>query len=409
MKKVVISQEEGKKLIVNDEAFFIKGMNWDYSPIGTNYTYSLWQQPEETIIAALDYEMSMLKKLGVNTLRIYASIPPKWIEYIYRKYSIYTVLNHTFGRYGLTLNNQWVAHTDYGDSLSQTIILHEVEELARTYKNTPGLLMYLLGNENNYGLYWEGAETEDMPENIMGNKQVAKNLYSLFNKASLLIKSIDSKHPVSICNGDLGYLDLIVSECPDVDILGINIYRGISFTDAFENLKKQTDKPFMFTEFGADAFNSITQKEEQNAQAEYLLHNWYEIYLNASGLGLNGNCLGGFTFQFSDGWWKKGQTYNLDVHDSGASWTNGGYKYDFVAGQKNMSEEWFGVCSKGKTQSNGTYPLYPRAACYILQEVHKINPYQKGQTTEILKDEFSKIQLDNAIQKALKNNLNKNK
>jgi len=132
MKKVVISQEEGKKLIVNDEAFFIKGMNWDYSPIGTNYTYSLWQQPEETIIAALDYEMSMLKKLGVNTLRIYASIPPKWIEYIYRKYSIYTVLNHTFGRYGLTLNNQWVAHTDYGDSLSQTIILHLVEELART-------------------------------------------------------------------------------------------------------------------------------------------------------------------------------------------------------------------------------------------------------------------------------------
>ena len=142
----MISEEEGKKLIVNDEAFFIKGMNWDYSPIGTNYTYSLWQQPEETIIAALDYEMSMLKKLGVNTLRIYASIPPKWIEYIYRKYSIYTVLNHTFGRYGLTLNNQWVAHTDYGDSLSQTIILHEVEELARTYKNTPGLLMYLLGN-----------------------------------------------------------------------------------------------------------------------------------------------------------------------------------------------------------------------------------------------------------------------
>jgi hypothetical protein len=407
MKKGVILHEKGRKLIVNKEAFFIKGMNWDYSPIGTNYTYSLWQQPEETIKAALDYDMSLLKKIGVNTLRIYSSIPPEWIAYIHQNYGIYTVLNHTFGRYGLTLKNQWVAHTDYGDSLAQTIILHEVEELARTYKNTPGLLLYLLGNENNYGLFWEGAETEDIPTNVAN--EVAKDLYRLFNKATLLIKSIDSEHPVSICNGDLGYLDLIVSECPDVDILGINIYRGISFTDAFETLKKQTNKPFMFTEFGADAFNSITQTEEQNEQAKYVLHNWQEIYLNADGLDFGGNCLGGFTFQFSDGWWKKGQTYNLDVHDSGASWTNGGYTYDFVAGQKNMSEEWFGVCAKGITHANGTYPLYPRVACYILQEVHQINPYQKGQTTKKLKSDFSKIQLNDAVQKALKNNTNQNK
>ena len=28
--------------------------------------------------------------------------------------------------------------------------------MAEDYKNTPGLLMYLLGNENNYGLFWQG-------------------------------------------------------------------------------------------------------------------------------------------------------------------------------------------------------------------------------------------------------------
>jgi hypothetical protein len=29
---------------------------------------------------------------------------------------------------------------------------------------------------------------------------------------------------------------------------------------------------------------------------------------NAAGLGKAGNSIGGFTFQFSDGWWKYGQT-----------------------------------------------------------------------------------------------------
>jgi hypothetical protein len=34
--------------------------------------------------------------------------------------------------------------------------------------------------------------------------------------------------------------------------------------------------------------------------------------------------LSGFTFQFSDGWWKYGKQ-NLDIHDNNASWFNGGY------------------------------------------------------------------------------------
>jgi len=67
-----------------------------------------------------------------------------------------------------------------------------------------------------------------------------------------------------------------------------------------------------------------------------------------------------------------------------------------------MSEEWFGVCTKGKTMANGTYSLYPRAAYYILQEVHKINPYQQDKTKDDLKLEFSKIGLNDAMEKAKK-------
>jgi hypothetical protein len=52
------------KLVVNGNDFFINGMNWDYFPIGTNYSYSLWKQPDDIIRAALDAEMSYVEKHG---------------------------------------------------------------------------------------------------------------------------------------------------------------------------------------------------------------------------------------------------------------------------------------------------------------------------------------------------------
>jgi hypothetical protein len=94
-------------------------------------------------------------------------------------------------------------------------------------------------------------------------------------------------------------------------------------------------------------------------------------------MGKAGNAIGGFTFQFSDGWWKYGQTKNLDLHDNNASWSNGGYQKDFIEGENNMNEEWFGICAKGPTNEKGFYQLYPRAAYYVLKEIHKFNPFQQ--------------------------------
>ena len=158
------------------------------------------------------------------------------------------------------------------------------------------------------------------------------------------------------------FLDIINKECKDVDVLGLNVYRGKSFGDLYDRVKKEYGKPVILTEFGADAFNAISNEEDQDAQAKILKSNWEEIYANAAGMGKSGNSLGGFTFQFSDGWWKFAQTKNLDVHDTNASWSNGGYLSDYDKGENNMNEEWFGICAKGKTNSDGTYDLYPRSA-----------------------------------------------
>jgi hypothetical protein len=396
----VIDNQQGIKLSVNGNDFMINGMNWDYFPIGTNYSYSLWNQSEDVIKVALDAEMSLLKNMGVNTIRVYTGIQPKWITYIYETYGIHTMLNHSFGRYGLTVNGAWVAKTDYADPTTQAVLLKEITDVVNEYKNTPGLLMYLLGNENNYGLVWKGAETEDLPINEDDYSVAAKYLYKMFNKAAVAMKEMDRSHPVAICNGDLGFLDIVAKECKDVDIYGTNMYRGKSFGDAFKRVKKELNMPIMFTEFGADAFNAVTNEEDQKMQAHFMVENWREIYQNAAGLGEAGNSLGGFTFQFSDGWWKFGQTKDLDVHDNNASWSNGGYYIDFKEGRNNMNEEWFGICAKGPTNAAGLYTLYPRAAYYSLQEAHRINPYDEGVTSTSVAKHFSNISLMDGVLRA---------
>lgn len=399
--KVLISKNiDGMKLNVDGKDFIINGMNWDYFPIGTNYSYSLWKQPDATIQQALDDEMSLLKNMGVNTIRVYTGMPKKWIEYIYTNYGIYTMLNHAFGRYGLTINGVWTPITEYSDPKTQELLTKEVTEMATEYKDTKGLLLFLLGNENNYGLFWDGAETEDIPLQDRKSTVRAQSMYKLFNDATLAIKSIDVSHPIAICNGDLLFLDIIAKECKDVDILGANVYRGVSFGDLFERVKKEYGKPVLFSEFGSDAFNVLTNQEDQNSQAFYLKNNWKEIYENAAGLGKAGNSLGGFTFQFSDGWWKYGQTKNLDEHDSNASWSNGGYQKDFTEGENNMNEEWFGICAKGTTNEKGLYQLYPRAAYYVLKEVHQYNPYATGATITGINSQFDKAQIMDASLRA---------
>ena len=405
----ILSNDLGMKLKVNGADFMINGMNWDYIPIGTNYSYSLWSQTDEFIEKALESEMSLLRDMGVNAIRVYTGIQPRWITYIYKNYGIYTMLNHSFGRYGVTINDVYKPVTDYRDETTKKLLLDEVSSLAKEYKNTEGLLLYLLGNENNYGLFWAGSETEDFPDDAemkkaMGEKR-GRPMYQLFNEAALLMKKIDTNHPIAMCNGDVLFIDIIAEECKDVDIYGTNMYRGKSFGDAFQKVKDKLNKPILFTEFGVDAFNALEKKEDQQMQSFYLTENWKEIYANAYGLGKTANSIGGFTFQFSDGWWKLGQTVNLDVHNKEANWTNKGYDLDTKNNSKNMNEEWFGIAAKGFSNDEGLYQLYPRAAYYVLQRVHKINPYEKGITTNKIENKICQINQKKALKKGLKNKM----
>src|SRR6056297_162940 len=397
---VVQQNEDGWRLLVDGEPLMVNGMNWDYFPVGTNFDYSIWNESPEFIREALDNEMSMLEHMGVNAIRVYTGIPKRWIEYIYDNYGIYTMLNHSFGRYGLTINGEWMANTEYSDPRVQTLLLQEVSVLAEEYKGTRGLLLYLLGNENNYGLFWEGAETEDIPMEDRASTIRAGHMYELFNDAAIAMKEIDSTRPIAIANGDLLFMDLITELAPDIDIFGANVYRGTSFTDLYDRVKNEYGKPVLLTEFGADAYNTKNNQEDQLCQARYNMLNWKEIYEYAAGLGKAENSIGGFTFQFTDGWWKRGQTKDLDIHNTEASWLSAGYKIDTENGSNNMNEEWFGIVAKGSTNESGFYDLHPRAVYYVLRDVHSFDPYDRGTTLRDLNEHFDNISIFGALLEA---------
>jgi len=366
--------EAGWKLQVNGEDYFVKGVVWGYTPIGENYSFNLWAKTDEQIQKVLDYECNLMKQAGINTIRSFGIIPPKWVTYIYQEYGIMTIMNHLMGRYGYNIGGAWIPRTNYSDELTRETLKKDILDLVEQYKNTPGVLMFALGNESNYGLEWSSFEIEDLPVGEQ-NKEKARSLYSLFNEIIHEGKKIDPNHLFTIVNGDIQYLDLIVEYCKDIDLLGVNSYRGISFTDMWSRVDKELDLPVMLTEFGSDAFNAKEYKEDQAGQAGIIKGNWQEIYNKSYDKAEEENSVGGCIFEWRDEWWKYLQVEDLEIQNNHASWANGGYSFDYVKGRNNMNEEWFGICGLDGPNDDEVYEAHPRMAYYVLSEIWDIDPY----------------------------------
>ncbi len=373
-KTELVKTSSGWELRVNGKPFYVKGVTWSHTPVGFKYDYNLYAESDEKIRAVLERDMTMLRAAGGNVIR---GIPPlRWAKYINEKYGIYFVLNDYYGRYGMMVDDVWVAQTNYQDQRVRQLLIERWKKLATENREAPGLIAYLIGNENNYGLEWKSAEIENLP---VGEQHAAKakHLYSLFNEIALEIKKIDPDHPVGIVNGDIQYLDLIIKECPAIDFLGTNVYRGYDYTDLFTVVKSKLNKPVMVTETGCDAYDAAKQQENQLAQGEYIYRNWVDLYRNTGANGGAGNCIGALAFEFADEWWKHGQSVNLRVHDTTASWRNTAFQYDIAAGN-NMNEEWFGLCSIREEEVNGIHLVTPRAAYFVLKDLWQYNPYTMG-------------------------------
>ncbi|WP_460054334.1 hypothetical protein [Spirochaeta dissipatitropha] len=379
----------GYRLMVDSAPFEVKGVVWSYTPIGENYTYDLWSEPESIIRENIDRDAALMKEIGVNAIRVFSDVPPKWITYLYRQHGIYTVVNPLFGRYGVSARGIWWPNTDYSDLYSRQAILDEALSAVELYKDVPGVLMFMFGNENNYGLEWQSNIIQDLPVGQQ-NEARAAYMYSLFEEAISQAKEIHPDTVYSLVNGDIQYLNLIEELVPSLDVLSVNTYRGVESGDLFYRAIAELDLPIVYAEFGADAYNALTKQEDQYHQAYFLFHQWLEIYQQAYGKGKSQNAIGGFVFQWMDEWWKHKQEADLDVHNPEGSWRNGGYFHDSAPGLNNMNEEWFGIIALSERKMNGVHRRIPRAAFYMLGELWELSLYDS--TTQDIQEHFSSIQ-----------------
>lgn len=277
-------------------------------------------------------DFELLKRMGVNTIRLYhqpSQVKKEILRDLYRDYGIRVIMGDFLGKYALGSGAEWDPGTDYDNPEHQKAMLDSVKKMVMEFKDEPFLLMWILGNENVYGV---ACNADKKPESF----------FKFVNEAAKLIKSLDPDHPVAIASGDIVYADKFARYAPEVDMFGANVYRGDSgFGSYWQSVKDLTDKPAFITEYGCPAYvYCLSSAQAEEAQAEYLKSCWENIVENSAFGEGAGNAMGGVLFEWLDEWWKG---YEPSVHDTKGLWIG-----PFPDGV--MHEEWLGIAGQGDGQ-----------------------------------------------------------
>jgi len=158
-----------------------------------------------------------MKDMGVNTLReYYQPFKPKKdvLRKMYKEYGFMVIMGNFLGKYTLGSGASWFEGTDYTNPVHQQAMMNSVKEMVLDLKDEPYILLWLLGNENNYGV-----------ANNADKKPVA--YFKFVNDVARMIHELDPNHPVAVCNGDTLYLDLFAQNAPEVDIFGAMFTGGL--------------------------------------------------------------------------------------------------------------------------------------------------------------------------------------
>jgi len=321
------------------------------------------QDPDEPTVG----DFQLFKDLGINTLRLYHHASSKaLLRQLYEQYGIMVLMGDLVGMYTVGSGATWEEGTNYLDRKQRRRMTDSVKRMVREFKDEPFVLMWVLGNENNYG----GAH------GIIGGKgnagQYPMEYYRFLNELAAWIHREDPNHPVAIANGEWGFLDVIASQAPAIDVFGANVYRGwYGFGRSFfEAVRDWLDKPMLITEFGCPAYQAGRSLEAgELGQALYHFGNWVDLEDNMAGRGV-GNALGGVVFAWVDEWWKAGQPprFSPSVHDTTPNWAGP------FPGGKNY-EEWYGLMSGGDG-SRSPYLRQRRKASWLYQGLWKSHEAQ---------------------------------
>lgn len=289
---------QGRAIYVDGVLFHIKGVNWNPVAKGGRH-------PDNLDYAGFaDQDIALMRAAGINVVRTYERLDER------------EVLDklHAAGIYVLSTVLGW-----WQDDV--LVVTERVNDV----KDHPAILGWVLGNEWNYNqLYSSGQmSTDDVRDRI--------------NQAASLIKAADSAHPVVTVYGEIGDIGPMIEAMPDIDIWGINAYRGKDHSALIAAWPELSDKPMFISEYGGDAWDSRNGgAENTDAQAEAataLTQQIIDAYTTTNGGGITS---GGCIFEWADEWWKSAAV-NPTEHDTASELTGGVYP-DGV-----FNEEWWGI------------------------------------------------------------------
>jgi hypothetical protein len=330
----------------NGNTFLIRGVCYSPAAIGS----AAWDINLYSMDTSLRFvDADKIQLMGANTLRIYspgqdAEGTQKFIRQLYNLYSMYTIFPLP-----LTMHGADFLSSDYRNKMKSEIL-----EMVRTYKDTPGILVWLLGNEIDFYLtddkaYWDNKEIREIATPYKKAMARAKIVFEFANEMAAEIKKIDKNHPIGISLGKMDYFNQLKDTVKDIDFIGLNYYQGRTFSSVWGQARNIA-KPVLITEFGYDAFNTKTGAEDEKTQSDFIISQWKDIeknsYLPRNDRGMS---LGGCIFEWTDEWWKF-ENGNTDRHDTKGSWVNPSWS-DFMQNKPNVQEEWFGIMKVEKTDT----------------------------------------------------------
>lgn len=338
----------GWQMFVGTEPFIVRGISYHTDTIGQNPNignYQDWMiqdlnangQPDgpkdswvdannnnvkdstETVVG----DWQLLKDMGANTIRIYhhpSDDPELAVCYsssnvqgqmiwnhpfnkalmndLFTNYGIRVAMGDEVGAYAGSSCAPWDPGTDYTDPIQLYNMRASVIRMVNEFKDEPWLLMYVLGNENNYPFTHTNAATHPV------------EYYHFIGQLVDMIHKMDPYHPVAIANGETQFAAYIRDNAPNVDIIGVNAYRApgayIGFGNMFAELAQYFDKPVMLTEFGLTEPHYISGVFDEPYQAAVLQNYWCDIQNHSAGQKFPGNAIGGIIYSWLDSWWQNG-------------------------------------------------------------------------------------------------------
>lgn len=365
------SIDKAYSFLIDGEPFLIKGVNYNPVPIGKGYDNDFPSDENKPWLV----DGKLMSEIGINCIKIYSTgknleILKEFIRDMYEKFGIYTVVSDWLGLWDYPRAN-------YSDEKFREATKKRILKMVSTLKDEKGLLMWVLGNENNYTFsgrisFWTSPEIENLDSLLKKQNKRAEIYYSFINELTLEIKKIDEAHPVALGNGEEQFLNIASENCKDIDMLAIIIYRGKKLGNLFNIIRNSFDKPIILSEFGCDSYDAFRKIENQEVQSEFIISQWENLFENTVISGnTSGNTLGGFIFEWNDEWWKHNEGYSADwsVHNIEGGWSNGAYYYDNrVKDSFNMNEEWFGIVSLSEDIENGINKRVPKKIYYDLDK-----------------------------------------